>query len=158
MIAISVEVAGLKPLVTKIKEYEITFAESKQMRAGAVRAFYMIEEEMFASLGGKSHWKSLSSKYKKWKDLNYSGMPIMQMTGALKNALTGKDKTNIRVIDSGYRTDIILKSAYFANHQYGNTVPKRMTVNFSKKDRDFLLDAMLRAVAGGRLEKIFSKE
>lgn len=149
---------GVAELNAIVNDYFVRFTDIDLMHKGAIKAFFKVEEEMFASEGGPEKWVPLTQKYKQWKSKKYGNLPIMQMTGALKNALTGKDTTAIAVQQVDSETaQLVIRSKYWANHQYGRTVPMRKTVNLTEEDKDFIIDAMLKATLGGRLSRLFSR-
>lgn len=156
---IKVDFFGLRELQLKVNSFIIKFADKRKMTDGALKAFFIIEEQMFATLGGMEPWQQLSPKYAQEKDrLGFGNMPLMQMTGKLKNALTGKDKTSLIINKkSDIDFDIFILSEYWHNHQFGSTIPQRKTVNMSDANIEFIIDSMLRASIGGRLARFFTK-
>lgn len=84
------------------------------------REFYQIEEEQFASEGAVGllgKWKPLSPAYKRWKEINYPGQPILKLSNALYESLTSPD-----ALDSIFRPEreeliIGTKAPYGRKHQ-----------------------------------------
>ncbi len=149
------EVVRLQAIV---KDFFVTFIDSQKMHEGALQAFFKIEQKMFNSEGGVVKWQPLDSKYKAWKNKNYGGLPIMQLTGQLKNSLTGKDRSSLKTVVDGDTINVILLSNYWHNHQFGTTVPQRKTVDFTEADVDMIIKSMLDATIAGRLSRFFTKE
>jgi len=154
---INVKFSGVEQLILEVKAFYLSPIDRSRMTRAAVATFYKIEEKMFKSQGGQNPWQPLSAKYKKQKNkLGYGNMPIMQMTGALKAALTGKDKKNLLQQKTSDGVDLYLISDYWHNHQHGSTVPKRRTVEFTEKDQDMIIKSMLQATIGGRFARYFA--
>ena len=157
MANVSVTFFGIEQLQATINSFLLTFTDVNKMYAGALEAFFKIEEKIFESGGGEKRWQPLTLKYEAWKNKHYPALPIMQMTGALKDALTGKDPSSLKLISTGKGFDIYVLSAYWHNHQFGTTMPIRETVNFTEEDREIVIDSMLKATVGGRLSRLFSR-
>lgn len=152
------EFFGLKELNASIMDYFVLLSDIEKMHKGAVEAFFEIEKKLFVSEGGTEPWQPLTDKYNKWKFKNFPGQSIMTLTGDLRNALTGRDRTNLelRVIDAE-TSELVLYNNYWHNHQYGTTMPVRKTVNITEEDGAFIVDAMMKATLGGRLSRLFTR-
>lgn len=158
-VGITISFFGVNILVKTVNSFFITRYDIKRIHEGALEAFFKIEEKLFESEGGTQKWTPLTIKYKAWKNKHYPSLPIMQMTGALKNALTGKDKDSLQITgtEDGSGISLVLLSNYWHNHQEGITVPQRKTIDFSDNDVDFIVDSMLKATIGGRLSRLFTR-
>ena len=98
------------------------------------RVFYKDEEEIFAAEGRPEAFKALSPKYAIWKAARFPGMPIMQLTGATKEALTGRGATpgkavpvkRIRSTKNDQGITMGVRGPYQLRHQLGTGgMPKR---------------------------------
>ncbi len=113
--------------------------------------FYDAEESIFAAQGQPQKFKKLSPAYKAWKDTNFPGMPIMQMTGALKEALTGTGGTPGKAtpIKRSMRNGIMIgvKSPYAHRHQYGTAgMPRRKIIQTTAAERVKFAKVLQRAL------------
>ena len=131
---ITIKLLGVKEIEASFNAFTIRFTDKRKMMEGALKAFYKIEK----------------------KRLGYANMPIMQMTGTLKDALTGKNQHDTYVEGTSEAFNLYIISNYWHNHQYGTTIPKRMTVNFTEADEALILKEMLDATIGGRLSRLFT--
>jgi len=69
------------------------------------------------------HWKPLSENYREWKEKNFGPMPILQLTGRMRKAMTGITSSGAYVTMSRQSMEIGVNGIpYIRAHQYG--VPK----------------------------------
>ncbi len=159
MANISIQLLGLEALNAEISGFLITFTDEKKMHKAGLEEFFRIEEEIFNDEGGKrTFWPELSAKYAIAKlRSQYSGMPMMQRTGALKNALTGKDPSKLQIVNTGFGIQVYILSPYWRRHQFGLNMPKRETVVLTAEDKRKIEKVMLDATLGGKLTQFFAR-
>ncbi|RKZ08426.1 hypothetical protein DRQ25_09145 [Candidatus Fermentibacteria bacterium] len=99
--------------------------------------FFKDEEEIFRAEGRPEAFKALSPKYEAWKMAKYPGMPIMQLKGATKDALTGKGSvpgkavTIKKLVRRKGTTGITMgvRGPYQLRHQFGRAgMPQRKII------------------------------
>ena len=90
---------------------------------------------------GKPKWVSLSRRYKMWKDRNYPGRKILELTGSLRAAATGTTGGSMQVLpirrQNKESLEIGIKGAYVWAHQAGNLkrgLYQRMIYNFTRSN------------------------
>ncbi|MEM3036259.1 MAG: hypothetical protein QXS18_05610 [Thermoplasmata archaeon] len=102
----------------------------------------MFENEGFIPNEGRPYdkkWKELSPKYKEWKEKNYPGKKILELTGGLKRALTDMSNAiitaKVLTIKAGAR---IVNGWNLARlHKYGTRrMPARDPFAFSVKQKE----------------------
>lgn len=102
------------------------------------RAFNRIEDEQFKSEGAKGRtgrWKPLSRRYAERKAVEFPGMPILQRSGRLYKALTGKSSDAV-VVKTKEEFAIGTNLFYAAFHQTGTSkMPAREPISFSDDSR-----------------------
>lgn len=155
----SFDFLGVTQLNAQVSEFLIRATDIDAMHRGGLKAFFKIEQKQFKSEGGAHPWQPLSAKYESWKDKQtFFNKKIMQLTGSLKNALTGKDKSAFKVQVTGPESvQLVIYSQYWHNHQYGTTVPVRRTVDLTDEDGAYIVSSMLKATLGGRLSRLFTR-
>ena len=99
---------------------------------------YNIEERTF-NAEGKPHWQALSPRYSLWKSRRYPNAKILELSGSLKGAATGRPKDLSKVEPIRLQTKKSLtmgvRGAYVVVHQNGGVnMPQRKYYNFSIKD------------------------
>lgn len=124
-----------------IKDFKRPFSEVEQL-------FYQIEAKQFASQGARATaWRPLSAAYAKWKARHYPGQPILQLTGALRRALTGRGAGGIRIMTP---TDLTLGTnlIYGLPHQRGRgRMPARPPIELTERDERKIVMIFLQAMA-----------
>jgi hypothetical protein len=157
MANITVNFFGVKKLEKEVVSFLVRFIDKKKMLGGALKGFFQVEEKMFNSGGGINPWAPLTQKYKDEKArLGFGNMPIMQLKGTLKNALTGKRLEDLIVSSTEEGFNLFLLSNYWHNHQFGTTITARPTVNFTPEDEELIIKSMLNATVAGRLSRLFT--
>jgi phage gpG-like protein len=100
--------------------------------------FYRLTREQFTtqgSAGRHGKWQKLSRKYAEWKQKNYPGMPILQRTGRMMQALTRKTGDTV-VIREKQAFGIGASLDYPMFHQTGTSkMPRRRIVDWSDSQR-----------------------
>jgi phage gpG-like protein len=89
---IVIQMEGMEPLQAAVKGVIDHWSDLTKGTWPAINArFEEIERELFESEGssGATGWRPLSGAYQRWKEKNYPGQPLMQLTGNLMRSLTG---------------------------------------------------------------------
>jgi hypothetical protein len=99
--------------------------------------FFDNEKKIFDNEGDPNRFSALSPKYAEWKQNNYGNLPIMQLSGRSKTALTGKGSfpghaVPVKKIISRKNAQGItvgVRSPFLYAHQYGiPPLPKREVI------------------------------
>lgn len=98
--------------------------------------FLRIEGEQFETEGHRAQrpWTPLSPTYAAWKEKNFPGRPILQLTGALWSQMTVGTGLNVSIHPLELRMQ---PTAYYALfHQQGTaTMPARKVVDLTEEDK-----------------------
>ena len=99
--------------------------------------------------GARGSWAPLSEKYAAWKSTHYPGMPILQATGTMKDALTNSASPYAHREVSGNDFNFGTSGLDYASyHQTGTSrMPDRPPFDFSP---DFERDLLAAALEGAR--------
>lgn len=92
MVGIRVKVDGQKAIIQGLDR---VIADSKKYKEPMERIathFWGITEKNFNAQGQPKRWSPLTFNYVKWKQKNYPGKKIMQLTGRLKDSLTADNQ------------------------------------------------------------------
>lgn len=149
--AFNVEFFGVDELNFLFSEFKMRPSNTNRMLNRAVNTFYSIMEETFASNGRHHQWKALTKKYAKSKDkAGYGNLPILQRTQELKDSLTGSSDIIITKDENSVNISLPHNlSGRFYGHQFGASkhggFPKRIIVDFTEKDQQRILKAMINA-------------
>lgn len=91
MITFVGEVQGVEVLNRGFNRIEGAISDFRSLWPAVAGEFYAIEREQFDSegaAGASGKWAALSPAYKKWKEANYPGQPIMRLENPLFESLT----------------------------------------------------------------------
>lgn len=91
MITFRAEVDGIEVLNRGFNRIDQIISDFRPIWPNVAGEIYAINQEQFDSEGGKGasgKWAALSPAYKKWKEINYPGQPILQREGHLVASLT----------------------------------------------------------------------
>lgn len=91
MITFVGEVQGVEVLNRGFNRVEGGISDFRPLWPAVAGEFYAIEREQFDSegaAGASGKWAALSPAYKKWKEANYPGQPIMRLENPLFESLT----------------------------------------------------------------------
>jgi hypothetical protein len=84
-------VDGVEVLNRGFNRVEAVITDFRSIWPGVAQEFYVIEREQFESegaVGASGKWAALSPAYKRWKEANYPGQPIMRLENTLFESLT----------------------------------------------------------------------
>ncbi len=99
--------------------------------------FAVVEEEQFATLGarGGSPWPALSPNYAAWKEKNFPGRPLMQLTGTMWGQLAVG--TGLDVVITPRSLLMTPTVPYALWHQKGTTygLPIRKVIDLTEEDK-----------------------
>lgn len=106
--------------------------------------FHKEEKKVFRRGGYPDKWQPLSSKYAKWKSMNYPGRPIMVLHGDLRAAMTGdfggiQDLTKVRPVSviKKQEAEFGAEGPYVLRHHNGTGgMPKRKLVQMTDQMRN----------------------
>lgn len=104
MIRFTAEVQGIEVLNRAFNRVEEHISDFRFIWPSFAAEFYSIMREQFASEGAhgaSGKWKPLTPAYKKWKEVHYPNMPILQATTALYQSITSSDAS-----DSIFRPEV----------------------------------------------------
>ena len=121
MATIDIDLANLdrfRQLIVRLL-YVITTVEDPSTIRQLEQAFYQTEAQQFNTQGGLTGgWPPLKPRYQAWKDRNYPGLPMMVLTGRLRNSLISRSGETIFMADpQGLR--IGTRVPYAMYHQFG---------------------------------------
>lgn len=91
MIQFSASVDGAEVLNRAFNRVEEFISDFRSVWPAVAQEFYAIEREQFESEGSagvSGKWAALSPAYRKWKEANYPGQPIMRLENSLFESLT----------------------------------------------------------------------
>ena len=120
MLRFSAEVQGVVELDRAFNRVNEYISDFRSIWPSVTTTVYGIFNQQFASEGAhgaSGTWKPLSPAYKKWKEVNYPGQPILKLTNSLYESLSSPEG-----LDSIYRPErdsltIGSKVPYAARHQ-----------------------------------------
>lgn len=94
MIQFTATVEGVETLNRAFNRVEEFISDFRTIWPDVATEFYAIEREQFNSegaVGASGKWAPLSPGYKKWKEVNYPGQPIMRRDNTLFESLTDRE-------------------------------------------------------------------
>lgn len=141
MVKVQKKVTGINTLVRGLSRVGNEGNNFKVPLYIIAQSFFKINETNFEAQGRPKRFVALSPKYKSWKDKNYPGKKIMQLTDRLKNSLTAENQMDsqdtIMIITSKY-ADLGTNVPYAAAHQFGypkRNLPKREIIQVTEKHK-----------------------
>ena len=137
MIHLSFEVDGQLQLDRAMSRFGDGIKDMRPAFKLMAESFKKIEQKQFDSEGshGGSRWELLSNDYATWKAANFGGLPILQLTGLMRESLTGGNPWYVERITED---SLVLgsKIGYAIFHQRGtSTMPARPVINLSEQDK-----------------------
>lgn len=158
MVNVRIKVFGNERLVRKLSRINVEVGKLNIPMETIASHFWKINKENFEAQGQPKRFAPLSFRYKKWKDKNYPGKKIMQLTGRLMNSLAAENQEDaqdtIKNITAKYMevgTDV----EYAAAHNFGypkRNLPARKIVQVTEKHR-MVWDRIVQRWAYGLFEK-----
>lgn len=141
MVNIRIGVFGAEKMIRKLSRIGNLAQDFKEPMYTISSHFFKINEENFEAQGRPKRFAPLSPGYELWKRKNYPGKKIMQLTGRLKNSLTGENQADaqdtIRIITSKYM-ELGTRVPYAAAHHFGyekRNLPARKIVQVTEKHK-----------------------
>jgi len=144
MLKVSFQLQGAEALIQKVENAQARCRDLSPAFIEIQQDFFDMERERFAT----QPWTPLSPDYRRWKENFAPGLPIMVLTGALRDSLTRKTDQTISEIYTqkavfGTRArsgelngrDFTAKRPYALAHQYGRGVPVRKLIELSANRR-----------------------
>ncbi len=139
MVVISIEMVGEERFIRGMNSYVQAVSDFREVFARIAEDFYQIEERNFSRQGYPAGFQELSYAYDLWKSEHYPGTPIMQLTGRLKDSLTGENQEasqdTIREIHP-QEAEFGTLVPYAHRHQMGTGgMPQRKVVQLTEEDK-----------------------
>lgn len=103
------------------------------------------------------NWKALSTNYAKWKEANYPGKPLLELTGKLKGALTRRNSAYaVRDYSASMMNFGTVNVPWASYHQTGTPfMPARAPFDFGPEfEAEIFKAARLGALAAIRAAKV----
>lgn len=101
--------------------------------------FYESQEKVFGAEGafeGRARWAELSPRYRAWKEKNYPGMPILQLTGKMKSSLVGSGAEGSVYEVSNKELTVGTNVPYAIFHQRGTRrMPQRKIIEVTDRQK-----------------------
>lgn len=138
MITFRAEVDGIEVLNRGFNRIEQIITDFRPIWPNVAGEIYAINQEQFDSEGGKGasgKWAALSPAYKKWKEINYPGQPILQREGRLVASLTDPEAADAIYQPGKDELVIGTRVPYATAHQRGGRMPQRQIFSFSEQQK-----------------------
>lgn len=138
MITFRAEVDGIEVLNRGFNRIEQIITDFRPIWPNVAGEIYAINQEQFDSEGGKGasgKWAALSPAYKKWKEINYPGQPILQREGHLIASLTDPEAADAIYQPGKDELVIGTRVPYATAHQRGGRMPQRQIFSFSEQQK-----------------------
>lgn len=153
MLRITVEIQGEKVLDRALSRFGEQLRDLRQLWPAVVTELRAITREQFAGqgIGATGQWAKLSPAYKRWKEKNYPGRPILVRTEALKDSLLKNNKNTVyRPLPQSLEFGTKIK--YAAYHQRGSGKLKRRPIfDLNEQQKTRIIKAIQkRLVSAGR--------
>jgi phage gpG-like protein len=125
MLVVAIETVGSERFIRGFNRVAAKTADLTEPFNRIYEDFKESEKVIFDKEGTPEHFKILKPTYSSWKNEHFPGRKIMQLTGALKRAMTRGDIKKIEHDSAEFGTDIV----YAHRHQEGTfNMPKRKFV------------------------------
>jgi hypothetical protein len=126
-------VTGQRPLVRSLRGVATWLGDLKPLWEVVRSEFVKLERAAFdeeGAVGGFPRWAELTPRYKRWKERWYPGQPILQLTGAMREAVLEPVTTT-----SPTMMRLVIANEYAIYHQTGTRKmvarpPVRLTSQF----------------------------
>ena len=139
-IYINITLDGVRTATKKIDRIASTVKDLTPAFKKIGDDFRKTEDRVFKGqgyYGSRPGWKPLTPQYRNWKNANFPGKPILQMTGKLRNSLATKGNNHVERITKNSIT-IGTSDQKAMWHQKGNSrgLPARPPITFTKYQGD----------------------
>lgn len=144
MIQFTATVDGVEVLNRGFNRVEEAISDFRSIWPNVAQEFYAIEREQFeseGSAGASGKWAALSPAYKRWKEANYPGQPIMRLENTLFESLTDSEALDA-VFRPGSDELVIGSRTPYARRQHGT----RPLISFSESQKRRLQKAIQRGL------------
>lgn len=142
----SAEIDGVEVFNRAFNRVEGGLSDLRFIWPSVAAEFYAIEREQFASEGAhgaSGKWAPLSPAYKRWKELNFPGEPILRLYHPLVESLTTPDAAGSIFKPERDQLTIGSKVEYATAHQRGSgRMPARPPISLNENDKRRLQKAI----------------
>lgn len=136
MLRLTYTVAGDTQLDRALGRYGDALKDMSPAFKDIAESLKKAEVQQFASQGGAGGgWAPLSDGYALWKQINYPGKPILELTGALKASVTGSGPHYVeQITKDSLKVGTSLFYALF--HQRGTgRMPARPVIQLTEENK-----------------------
>lgn len=144
MITFTFNVAGLQEIKTGIERFSEGVSDLTPAWEDIRDLFWDIEGGQFDAegQGGDGPWAPLSPTYANWKAIHY-GTPILELTGALRQSLTGGGGAEVEIGPMSLKVGSSIPYGIF--HQYGTSrMPARKPIDLTHENQMAMMKALQR--------------
>jgi phage gpG-like protein len=135
MVILTLETIGDQKLVRGFNRFTALMKDFTPVFRDVAEYFYKTEEKVFNAEGDPEMFLPLSPKYREWKRRHYPGRKIMELTGRLKESLTGGPGNAGDTVKTIGKTNAEFgtKVPYAHRHQMGtHGMPQRKIVQMTE--------------------------
>lgn len=142
---------GLSRFAEDVKDLSPAFREM-------AKDFKKIEQGQFGSAGGRGSggWQPLSKSYAEWKSRNFPGIPLMVLSGLMRESLQGNNPWTIEEIEP-HQMRLGTRIPYAKMHQQGGSkLPQRRLIDLTEDDKTRWMKFVQQYLVG-RIDEEFGK-
>lgn len=139
MITFRAEVDGIEVLNRGFNRIDQIISDFRPIWPNVAQEIYGINQEQFDSEGGKGasgKWAALSPAYKRWKEVHYPGLPILQREQDLMSSLTDPEAPDAIYLPG--RDELVVGTKdekALAHHRGLGHLPARPIFSFSEQQK-----------------------
>lgn len=136
MIRFSADVLGIPVLDRAFNRLDNVVSDFRPIWPFVATEFYAAEREQFnteGAAGASGKWAPLSPAYKRWKEKNFPGLPILRLSNVLMDSLTTPDALDSVFIAEPQQLTIGTKAIQGLVHQRRGRPP--ISLSESQKRR-----------------------
>lgn len=132
-------IEGVEIINRAFNRVEQYVSDFRPLWPGVAGEIYAINQEQFESEGGagaSGKWAALSPAYKRWKEVNYPGQPILQAEGHMIASLTDPEAPDAVYLPGKDELVIGTRDPKARAHQFGlGFLPPRPIFSFSEQQK-----------------------
>lgn len=149
MIRFRAEIDGVEVLNRGFNRVEQAISDFRPIWPAVAVEVYSINRQQFDSegaAGASGKFAALSPSYKRWKEKNYPGQPILRLTNALFESLT--DPEALDAVFEPLPNELVIgtRVPYAVAHQRGRGVPARPPFSFTEPQKRRIQKAIQRGL------------